>query len=515
MHNNQTSDSDDCPSASCTSQSQRDRDKEKIFYGLQPSTSEGEQQRQEQTIKFGRMRLRANDLVQLGKFDKALDLYDRCLAFDMYDVAALSNRAFVHLQLGMFDKAEEDCDRALQLKPGRAKLLYRRGIARWKRGRIFGGMSDCRAALELLPASVEVREALRGMLGDAKKFVGDENISHVLAQHNIFLGEVDMPEISNNVTSADFEDTRQALGAAEQGFLADIGLIGPCQTKQIFHQTPFDPESLILRDALLGQTREEEEEAREKEKKEGEEMKQIVELINEVKTRMTDTNETGPSARKVPALPDSDFVGHVCVRELKREARRQEGGAGDPRQDLRFSLSTESSRFLKDLCKQFNLHVSGNKTVLLDRLMAGGEDRIAKIRRVLEGRQKELLDRLDQDDSDPPSQSPSRGSSSREPSSFQRIVQEHDTPWTVMNKEDLMEMYDDPYHGPPLVEEHAPVSKRNGKTWRKEKEIGGAQNSIPLIPESEFVRVLGPEKHQQLQSINRVERLPCKCSDRS
>jgi len=62
-------------------------------------------------------------LSRLGRFEEALETYDRSLQLSPTETGPWAGRSFVLLELNRYEEALQSCNRALELKPGFAPAL--------------------------------------------------------------------------------------------------------------------------------------------------------------------------------------------------------------------------------------------------------------------------------------------------------------------------------------------------------------------------------------------------------
>jgi protein O-mannosyl-transferase len=98
--------------------------------------------------------------AQLGRFDAAIEAFDRSLREDPARVDTLLNRAFALLRVGMPQRALADFDRALALRPVDAHALYGRAETLASLGQPQQALAAARAALAIDPDHPRARRLI-------------------------------------------------------------------------------------------------------------------------------------------------------------------------------------------------------------------------------------------------------------------------------------------------------------------------------------------------------------------
>jgi len=91
---------------------------------LPPSSDKSNSERSMAAKNEGVAAIQRNDL------QAALESFTRAIGLDASNVAAINNRALVHLRLGQNDLAVDDASAVLAAEPTNTKALFRRGTAR-------------------------------------------------------------------------------------------------------------------------------------------------------------------------------------------------------------------------------------------------------------------------------------------------------------------------------------------------------------------------------------------------
>jgi tetratricopeptide (TPR) repeat protein len=93
---------------------------------------------------------------KMGRFDKAIEDYDKAIAVNPFWSAAYYNRALIFDRMGRFDKAIEDYDKAIALNPSDPNAYNNRGTVFYKMGRFDKAIEDYDKAIALNPSWSEV-----------------------------------------------------------------------------------------------------------------------------------------------------------------------------------------------------------------------------------------------------------------------------------------------------------------------------------------------------------------------
>jgi lipoprotein NlpI len=88
---------------------------------------------------------------EMGKFDKAIEDFDKAIALNPGDPVAYNNRGLVFEKMGKFDKAIEDFDKTISLNPFYPGVYKNRGVVFGKTGKFDKAIEDFDKAIALNP----------------------------------------------------------------------------------------------------------------------------------------------------------------------------------------------------------------------------------------------------------------------------------------------------------------------------------------------------------------------------
>ena len=91
-------------------------------------------------------------LYSLGRYDEALESYNKAVQLQSNDAMAWSNRGLVLVNLGRYEEALESFDKAIQLKPNFALAWNNRGLALVNLGKHEEALESLKKAVELANA---------------------------------------------------------------------------------------------------------------------------------------------------------------------------------------------------------------------------------------------------------------------------------------------------------------------------------------------------------------------------
>jgi tetratricopeptide (TPR) repeat protein len=120
---------------------------------------------------------------ELGKFDKAIEDFDRAISLNPWYIDAYNNRGMVFYELGKFDKAIEDLDRAISLNPSYVDAYNNRGMVFDDSGMTTRALEDYNMAIRLNPSHYKAynnRGTLYGKAGVLDKAIESFNATIAL-----------------------------------------------------------------------------------------------------------------------------------------------------------------------------------------------------------------------------------------------------------------------------------------------------------------------------------------------
>lgn len=123
------------------------------------------------------------ELVVKGKYNDAIEAFNKAIRLDPADAVAYNNRGAAYGQMGNHKQQIEDCNKALQLNPNDAVAYNNRGVAYGELGNYEQEIEDCTKAIELNP-KLAVAYYHRGIayqkLGNRKQAEKDKRMAYSL-----------------------------------------------------------------------------------------------------------------------------------------------------------------------------------------------------------------------------------------------------------------------------------------------------------------------------------------------
>eukprot|EP01118_Nematostelium_gracile_P018746 TRINITY_DN8453_c0_g1_i1.p1 TRINITY_DN8453_c0_g1~~TRINITY_DN8453_c0_g1_i1.p1 ORF type:complete len:487 (-),score=134.49 TRINITY_DN8453_c0_g1_i1:87-1547(-) len=107
------------------------------------------------------LKVRANNAFGEGKFNLAIELYDKAISLNPVNAILYANRAFAYTKLEQFGAAIMDATRAIDLDPTYAKAYYRRGSAYLALAKYKDGLKDFQRVVKSNPTNKEAQEKLK------------------------------------------------------------------------------------------------------------------------------------------------------------------------------------------------------------------------------------------------------------------------------------------------------------------------------------------------------------------
>lgn len=118
-----------------------------------------------------------NTLYSLGKYEEAVDSYNKSLHIDPGNNTAWNNKGLALGRIGELDEAIDCYDRALGLNPDDHIVLNNKGSALYKKGDIEGALQCYRSALGLKPDSKTAQKGIKvctSYINNSRKTKGRE-----------------------------------------------------------------------------------------------------------------------------------------------------------------------------------------------------------------------------------------------------------------------------------------------------------------------------------------------------
>jgi tetratricopeptide (TPR) repeat protein len=113
------------------------------------------------------MQCDGNAAFKQGNFDRAIELYSKCLDLDDSMTAAHANRAMAYLKVGKAEEALADCNVVLEREPGNVKCWLRKGQACADLQRVDDAIASWEECLRLQPSNAQAAERLQMLGGQA------------------------------------------------------------------------------------------------------------------------------------------------------------------------------------------------------------------------------------------------------------------------------------------------------------------------------------------------------------
>ncbi|MDR0637779.1 MAG: tetratricopeptide repeat protein [Spirochaetaceae bacterium] len=100
--------------------------------------------------------------------EKAIELYEKAIAFDSTNLTAINGLGYVLVDSGVdVKRGLELCRKAVQTKPQNAAYLDSLGWAYYKSGDLNEARTALRRALEIAPRHYEITKHMRAVIGEA------------------------------------------------------------------------------------------------------------------------------------------------------------------------------------------------------------------------------------------------------------------------------------------------------------------------------------------------------------
>lgn len=107
---------------------------------------------------------RGLSLTEKGRYDKAIEYYNKAITIDPNYVYAYSNRGIAYAWKGEYDKAIDDFNKGILLSPNDAHIYFNRGVAYHNSGQDDKATSDLNKACD-----IGIEEGCKVLQGVLKK----------------------------------------------------------------------------------------------------------------------------------------------------------------------------------------------------------------------------------------------------------------------------------------------------------------------------------------------------------
>jgi tetratricopeptide (TPR) repeat protein len=151
------------------------------------------------------------ELVIEGKYDKAIEHFNKAIEINPKDSVAYNNRGAAYGQIGNYKQQIEDCNKAIELNPKDAVAYNNRGVAYGELGNYEQEVADCSKAIEISP-KLAVAYYHRGIayqkLGDRKQAAKDKSKAYALNPKRTW-GKVEI--VSSEATAPSSDDKKMKV----------------------------------------------------------------------------------------------------------------------------------------------------------------------------------------------------------------------------------------------------------------------------------------------------------------
>ena len=163
---------------------------------------------------------RGNTYVELGEYDRAIKDYDKAIELNKDYAVAYNNRGFAYVGLGKYNRAIEDFNKAIKLNPDDAKAYYNRGLAYAELGEHERAREDMLRAGNLFTNKRRIEDAIRVCDWIFKFNIGEEServiAGYILLLHSYISGDDSANDIEEKLNEMGYMDEEVLRNAIEQ-----------------------------------------------------------------------------------------------------------------------------------------------------------------------------------------------------------------------------------------------------------------------------------------------------------
>jgi len=163
---------------------------------------------------------RGNTYAELGEYDRAIKDYDKAIELNKDYTVAYNNRGFAYVGLGKYNRAIEDFNKAIKLNPDDAKAYYNRGLAYAELGEHERAREDMLRAGNLFTNKRRIEDAIRVCEVIFKFNIREEServiAGCILLLHSYILGRDSANDIKEKLNEKGYMDEEVLRNAIEQ-----------------------------------------------------------------------------------------------------------------------------------------------------------------------------------------------------------------------------------------------------------------------------------------------------------